>query len=86
MPLDSDVNNADAQLHVEFYEYEKDPHKGKPFVRIVVPGDKTNIIDQPARDDHKRRFQRQWLFVLSKSADGQVIGTPISLWHKERPE
>lgn len=87
MPLDSDVSNADAQLHVEFYEYNGEgPHKGKPFVRIVVPGDKTNVIDQPARDDHKRRFQRQWLFYLSKSSEGQIVGTRITLWHQERPE
>lgn len=86
MPLDSDVNSADSQLHVEFYEYDKDPHKGKPFVRIVVPGDKTNIIDQPARDDHKRRFQRQWLHFLSTSGESQIIGTPLTQWNKERPE
>lgn len=87
MPLDSDVSNADAQLHVEFYEHDKEgPWKGKPFVRIVVPGDKTNVIDQPARDDHKRRFQRQWLFFQMKNSEGQVIGTPMSVWHQERPE
>lgn len=86
MPLDSDVSNADAQLHVEFYEHEREPYKGVPFVRIVVPGDKTNVIDQPARDDHKRRFQRQWLFYLSKSSEAQVIGTPLTLWRQERPE
>jgi len=86
MALDSDVSNADAQLHVEFYEYDKEPFKGRPFVRIIVPGDKTNVIDQPARDDHKRRFQRQWLYFLSKSTDNQLIGTPLSTWHTERPE
>ncbi len=61
MALDSDINNADSQLYVEFYNYEKDPYKGKPFVRIIVPGDKTTVIDQPVRDDHKERFPRQWL-------------------------
>lgn len=86
MPLDSDVTNADSQLHVEFYEHERDPHKGKPFVRIVVPGDKTNVIDQPVREDHKRRFPRQWMFFQMKNAEGEIIGTPLSLWHQERPE
>lgn len=86
MPLDSDVANADSQLHVEFYEYEKEPYKGKPFVRIMVPGDKTNIIDQPAREDHKRRFPRQWYhFQMANSAD-QVVGMSLALWNKERPE
>lgn len=86
MPLDSDVNNADLQLHVEFYEHDREPYKGQPFVRIITPGDKTNIIDQPARDDHKRRFPRQWMFFQMKNSEGTIIGTPLSVWHKERPE
>lgn len=87
MPLDSDSPNADAQLHVEFYTYDKDgEYKDKPFVRIMVPGDKTNVIDQPARDDHKRRFQRQWLTFQMENSGAQVIGIPLSDWHRERPE
>lgn len=87
MPLDSDVDNADAQLHVEFYECDREgPWKGKPFVRIVVPGDKTNVIDQPAREDHKRRFQRQWLHFQRQSGEANMVGTPLSQWHLERPE
>lgn len=87
MPLDSDVSNADSQLHVEFYECAQEgPYKGKPFVRIVVPGDKTNVIDQPVREDHKRRFQRQWLFFQAQNASSQIIGTPLLEWHRERPD
>lgn len=87
MPLDSDVSNADALLHAEFYTNDKEgPWKGKPFVRIMIPGDKTSIFDQPAREDHKRRFQRQWLAYQMKSTDGHVIGTPLMLWHQDRPE
>lgn len=86
MPLlDSDTANADAHLHVEFYECEKDPYKGTPFVRIMVPGDKTNIIDQPARDNHKARFPRAWLAFQAKSVEGQMIGTPLLTWHQDRP-
>ena len=61
MPLDSDENGADSKLFVEFYEQERMPDRGKVYVRIMVPGDTTNIIDQPVRDDHKERFPRQWL-------------------------
>ena len=86
MALDSDINNADSQLYVEFYTSEKDPYKGKPFIRIVVPGDKTTVIDQPVRDDHKERFPRQWLHFQMQSGDGPVIGTPLKDWHQDRPE
>jgi hypothetical protein len=86
--LDSDVNNADAQLHVEFYTKEDGPRKGKAYVRIMAPGDKTNIIEQPARDDHKQRFPRQWLyFQMQQNEDAaQQIGTPLSQWHRDYPE
>jgi hypothetical protein len=86
MPLDSDINNADSQLYVEFYTQEKEPFKGKPFVRIVVPGDKTNVIDQPVRDDHKERFPRQWLHFQMQNNDGPVIGTPLKDWFQDRPD
>lgn len=87
MPLDSDTENADAQLHVEFYEHKKEgPWKGKPFVLIAVPGDKTNVIDQPAGEHHKRRFQRQWLHFQRLNGEASVVGTPIGQWHMERPE
>ena len=84
--LDSDIANADSLLHVEFYECQNDPYKGKPFVRIMVPGDKTTIIDQPVREDHKERFPRQWLYYQMKNSPSHAIGTPIMSWAKERPE
>lgn len=86
MPLDSDVSNGDAQLHVEFYEYEKEPYKGQPFVRIIVPGDKTNIIDQPAKEHHKTRFPRQWFHFQSQHNADQIVGIALALWNRERPE
>jgi hypothetical protein len=86
MPLDSDIADADSTLHVEFYEYEKEPYKGKPFVRIMTPGDKNNIVDQPVQEYHKRRFPRQWLYFSMKDNESTVIGTPIETWHEEQPE
>ena len=64
MALDSDVQNADSQLHVEFYEFkEEGPYKGQPFVRIAVPGDKTNIVETPVREPHGENGERykDWL-------------------------
>jgi hypothetical protein len=87
MPLDSDMPNADASLHVEFYISDDADWKGKPFVRIMVPGDKNNIVEQPVRDDHKARFPRQWLHFQMQNSDGSmVIGVPISQWLAEAPE
>ena len=84
--LDSDISNADSHLHVEFYMFDKAPYKDTPFVRIMVPGDKTNIIEQPAREHHKERFIRQWLYFQSQNSDGQVVGTKLDQWNKEKPE
>ncbi len=86
MPLDSDAPNADALLHVEFFEFQREPHKGQPFVRIMTPGDKTSIIEQPAADHYKRRFQRQWLSFQAATNAGSVIGTTLESWHQDRPD
>lgn len=84
--LDSDIANADSHLHVEFYICEDGDWKGKPFVRIIVPGDKTNIIEQPVREDHKQRFPRQWLYFQMKNDDSPKIGTSLSKWHSDYPD
>jgi len=85
MPLDSDVPNADALLDVKFYEYDRDPYKGVTFIRIITPGGK-DVYDQPAREHHKMRFQRQWLHFQSSLPGAEVIGTPLLVWNQERPE
>jgi hypothetical protein len=85
MSLDSDVNNADSHLHVEFYENTKEPYVGVPFVVIMAPGDKTSIFDQPANEDHKIRFPRQWFHFQSKTNGAQYIGTPLRKWHEDEP-
>jgi hypothetical protein len=86
--LDSDVANADSLLHVEFYISEEKDYKGKPFIRIIVPGDKTNIVEQMVRDDHKERFPRQWLYFQMKQneQDGSLPGTPLRAWAEADPE
>ena len=91
MGLDSDIRNADSQLFVEFYTFEhpstdvKKQYQGVPFVRIVVPGDKTNVVEQPVRESHKQRFPRQWLHYQMQNNDSQMIGTPLKDWHLSRP-
>ena len=86
MGLDSDIHSADNHLHVEFYVYDKEPYKEKPFVRIIVPGDKTSVVDQPVREDHKRRFPRQWLHFQMQNNNADVIGVPLKDWVRDDPE
>lgn len=83
--LDSDVNNADNGLHVEFYHYQENNKPDIQFVRIQNPGDKLNIIERPVEEEDKRRFPRQWLYFQMKNSEGQVLGTPLSDWHKDAP-
>ena len=84
--LDSDTHNADSYLDVRFYICEEGDFKGKPFIRIEVPGDKTNIYDQPVNDSHKARFPRQWLHFQMQNDDGPVIGTTLKQWREDAPE
>lgn len=85
--------NPDDVLHVTFYmktqqnNFETE-QQGRPiffevpFVRIQMPGNQLSIIDTIARDDHKRRFPRQWrMFEDSQfRSDEQVVGTPVTEW------
>ena len=83
--LDSDVNNADSGLHVEFFHHtEKD--REMQFVRIQNPGDKLNIIERPVEEGDKRRFPRQWLYFQMKNSEGQILGTPLEEWNKDFPD
>jgi len=82
MPLDSDDANADAKLHVQFYTHKE---LNRPFVQIMVPGDTTNIVDQPVRDDHKERFPRQWLAFQMQNEGGELPGTKLEDWYAAAP-
>jgi hypothetical protein len=84
--MDSDIANADSHLHVEFYEFDKAPYKGVNFIRIMVPGDKTNIIETPVREHHKERFPRQWLYYQMQNNENVLVGLPLVEWYKDRPE
>lgn len=90
MPLDSDVANPDEKLNVEIYTYNRpdqpDNHwNGKPFIRIMVPGDKTQVYDQPLQEHHKQRFPRHWAYFLMRNNETAVIGTPLLEWLKDQP-
>ena len=84
-PEFANPQNPDSVLHIEFYwhapvdkwqsETEGKEIRGPriPFIRIVRPGDNTSVHETPVRDDHKRRFPRQWLAWQIK--EGMIEGS-----------
>jgi hypothetical protein len=84
------VDNSTANLFVEFYEDAleipfKSEQEGRPvyeqriFVRIMVPGDATSIIETPATPQHKEEYRRQYE-RFEKGMKDVVDGTPLSMW------
>ena len=92
MAIESDVQGADANLAVRFYkkamkQEDESIAAGRPifkdfdFVNIVVPGNGLTEIDTYAREEHKKRFPRQWAHYQNQTAGHeQLIGTPIEEW------
>lgn len=51
------------------------------FVKIIIPGDKNNLIDRPATPQDKRRFAKQYaLFKEGRTEDDQISGTRLNEW------
>lgn len=49
--------------------------------RIIIPGDKNNIIDRPATASDKARFNKQYgLFKAGMKEEDQISGTPLTEW------
>lgn len=83
---------GDDKLYVTFYPgITHDPaasaEAGRPiyhdatYIRIIVPGDKTNIIDRPIRPEDKLRFPKQWAaFNAGMEGEAQTSGTRLKEW------
>lgn len=91
MALDTDIPNPDAGLYVQFYSKPvqnqfqtqlqgRAIYEDVDFVKIILPGDKHNIIDTFARDDHKARFPLQWAHYQNSHGEKAEMGTPLSQW------
>lgn len=92
MALESDIKDPDAGLFVTFYSKPMQNQfqtelQGRPifkdvdFVRIILPGDKHNIIDTIARQDHKDRFPIHWARYQNQHGENATeMGTPLSAW------
>lgn len=82
--------NAESRVYATFYtdaiplgfESEK---QGRPifkdvaFIRILVPGDTTNVIDREANEQDKIKYRQAWLRYESGQVVG-VTGTPLEQW------
>jgi hypothetical protein len=75
---------GDSRLHVTFYmrplvNDEKSQQAGRPifedreFIRIMIPGDKQNIIDRVAEDFDRQRFPQH--YEKFRAGAEQIIGT-----------
>jgi hypothetical protein len=92
MAIESDVQNADSRLAVQFYkksmkQEDASNEAGRPifkefdFVRIMIPGDNLTEIDTYAQESHKQRFPRQWAHYQNQVAGQEdIVGTPLDQW------
>lgn len=57
-----------------------------PFVRIMVPGDKTSEFCTAVSEAHKRRFPRQWMaWQIDEGligGEGEIPGWKLSEWEE----
>lgn len=93
--LDYDHNlmqsdEGDKKLFAIFYgSFVKDEAKSQEegryvavdtvFIKIHMPGDRTNIIDRPIRPTDQYRFPQQWARYKA-SQEQRADGTPLSEW------
>jgi hypothetical protein len=58
-------------------------YKDEDWVNIMVPGDRSNMIETALDEHHLRRFGRQyakWKNARAKGQEGEQGGTPLSSW------
>jgi len=80
---------GDEKLHVRFFtiariDVEKSTaedrpiYRNVPYVEMMIPGDKNNIIVEPVWDQHKQRFPVKWE-QFKRGEEQQVVGTPLKV-------
>lgn len=80
----------DKKLYVQFYTRAvmnnfKSAQEGRPifdeldFVRIIIPGDRNNVVDTEVTQEHRIRFQEQY-DRFKKNQEQAVSGTPLEVW------
>jgi hypothetical protein len=91
------THGDDTGLYVEFrtesvVDYIKSKEQGRtvhqdvPFIKIMFPGDKTKVIDRPAKLENDEsgpadsvRFSRQWAQFVSNQ-EQSIEGLPVHEW------
>lgn len=79
--------DQDSKLLVHFsmkphLDKEKTKNEGRPiftpkeYVTIIVPGDKTNIVNRPVWELDRRRFPKQYM-AFKNNESQEVAGTPL---------
>lgn len=87
---EQDRNRGDEHLYVQFFMYPlqdkaKTLEEGRPifvdteFVKIMVPGDKENIVTREVRESDKNRFPKQYLAFKNQEKE-LMEGTPLGKW------
>lgn len=72
------TRSDDAGVGVEFWYNEV---RQKDYCKIVFPGDRQKVWNQPVREEDKRRFAKQW--ELYKAGKDQLSGqTMLRTWGK----
>lgn len=80
----------DKRLYVQFYvravmNHFKSAQEGRPifdekeYCRVIIPGDKNAVFDQPASDEQRMRFEAQYT-RFKKGLEQAVTGTPLEMW------
>jgi len=81
----------DGSLFVQFYtgaiqDKEASLKEGRPifkdeeFIRIMVPGDKENVVERVVRDNDRQRFHARYQ-AWKKNAEEEFQGTPLDKWN-----
>ena len=84
------AGEGDENLHVRFFMH---PHQdkaeslaqGRPifqdkeYVEIMIPGDRTNIVNRPVRPHDKARFPKHYQ-AFKTGVEDIMVGTPLEMW------
>lgn len=91
MELQESDARSDQRANARFYkravpDKDKSLKEGrqacviKDYVEIFTPGDKTNIVDRPVRDEDKVRFPRQYAAFINEAPQDEASGTLLAAW------